>query len=111
MQGGPGRTADGRRQCHHAAERVGGDLSEKDAEIARLRAEIQSQAPAAMGNDAEVESLRGENERLQRQVNLVRQEYEAKIERLNARVRELSAAATPAPAGAGDANKSGFFRR
>src|SRR6185295_11541742 len=30
-------------------ERVGGDLSEKDAEIARLRAEVQSQAPAAMG--------------------------------------------------------------
>jgi twitching motility protein PilT len=92
-------------------ERVGGDIGEKDAEIERLRAEIAAQAPAAMGNDAEIDRLRGENERLQRQVNLVRQEYEAKIAGLNARIRELSATPTPMPAAGGPEGKGGFFRR
>jgi len=41
----------------------------------------------------------------------VRQEYEAKIDRLNARIRELSASSAPAAAAAGEADKKGFFRR
>jgi hypothetical protein len=43
-------------------------------------------------------------------VTLVRQEYEAKIERLNARIRELSGSQSPVPAGP-EGERKGFFRR
>jgi hypothetical protein len=41
----------------------------------------------------------------------MRQEYEAKIERLNARIRELTATPNAAPIAAEPASKKGFFRR
>jgi twitching motility protein PilT len=85
------------------------DLKDKDDEIARLRAELRSANPAAAG--AEVDHMRSENERLTKQIQLLRQESDAKIERLNARVRELSGSASPAPAGAPEGDRKGFFRR
>lgn len=86
------------------------DLSERDSEIARLRAELESLHSGSRNVEAEGDALRSENERLNRQVQLIRQEYETKIERLNARVRELTAGAAPAAAG-GEAERKGFFRR
>jgi twitching motility protein PilT len=86
------------------------EIGDRDDEIARLRADVASASPAAAG--AEAAELRAENERLTKQIQLVRQEYEAKVERLNARMRELSVGASPAtPAGAAEGDRKGFFRR
>jgi len=86
------------------------DIHERDEEIARLRADLKQRDPNAA--NAEMDHLRSENERLTKQAQLIRQEYEAKVERLNARVRELSGG-NPAPATsvASDADRKGFFRR
>src|SRR6185503_11705259 len=92
-------------------ERHSGDLSERDAEIERLRNELHERDATAAVGDGALDTLRGENERLARQVQLVRQEYDAKIERLNARIRELSGSAPAAAAGAAEPEKKGFFRR
>ncbi len=90
-------------------ERHRQEIGEKDAEIERLRRQLEQQAQGNGTTDAEMGALRSENERLGRQVQLVRQEYEAKVERLSARVRELSGAATAVPQI--DAERKGFFRR
>jgi twitching motility protein PilT len=84
------------------------DVQDRDEEIRRLKAEQGRFDPNQAG--AETESLRAEVERLGKQAQLLRQEYEAKIERLNARLREHPQAAAAGPAGSSDAGK-GFFRR
>jgi twitching motility protein PilT len=92
-------------QEHHAAE-----LAERDDEIARLRAEAMQHTEQETEEDGEVARLREENERLTRQLQLVRKDYDAKVERLNARIRELSGnsgRATAAP----EPERKGFFRR
>lgn len=86
-------------------ERQSAELSERDAEIKRLRDELAHSAAQQAGNGAQAET-----ERLERQIEAQREEYEAKIERLNSRVRELTGAAGRAPAAAEPARK-GFFRR
>jgi len=86
------------------------DVSERDDEIRRLRSELAQHAPAAP--NAETDHLRAENDRLAKQIQLVRQEYEAKVERMNARLREVSGGApsVAAPVGA-EGDRKGFFRR
>ena len=91
-------------------ERVAGDLSERDTEIRRLREELRGREAGSASVDEQIASFKIENERLAKQINLLRQEYEARIERLNARVKELAGGSQPAPAGSGDP-KNGFFRR
>ena len=91
-------------------ERYRHEIEDRDSEIGRLRAEIASRSGAASPAE-DVVSLKAENERLTRQIQLVRQEYEAKIERLTARVRELTAGAPAAGASNGEGEKKGFFRR
>ncbi len=87
-------------------ERFHRELAERDDEIARLREDqLQSGPPASQ---SETEALRSEVDRLNKQAQVLRQDYEAKIERLNARLREQAHA--PAPAAAADPGK-GFFRR
>jgi hypothetical protein len=84
------------------------DVKDRDEEIARLRGEQFRLEARESG--AETETLRAEVERLGKQAQLIRQEYEAKIERLNARLREHPPVATPAAAGGPESSK-GFFRR
>src|SRR6185436_6478322 len=57
------------------------DVHDRDEEIARLRAEAARHVARDTG--AETDVLRAEVERLGKQAQLIRQEYEAKIERLN----------------------------
>jgi len=92
-------------------ERHSNDLAERDAEIATLRAQLQN-GPASAADPGETDALRSENERLARQAQLLRQEYEAKIERLNARIRDLSDGRSERrPAAQTEPEKRGFFRR
>ena len=87
-------------------------FQERDEEIQRLRGElskVEGNVPEATGETAR---LRSENDRLAGQINVIRQEYDAKIERLNARIKDLSVGGG-APLGtvAADDAKRGFFRR
>ena len=89
-------------------ERHRQDVSDRDAEITRLKAvQLRSEARESV---AETDALRTEVERLGKQTQLIRQEYEAKIERLTARLREHPQGATAGPAAAPEGGK-GFFRR
>jgi twitching motility protein PilT len=103
-----------KRLYEEQQERVSGDLNEKDQEIARLQEELaQNRGQASEGN-GESDLLREENSRLGRQIQLMRAEYDSKVERLNARVKELSTVAPTRPARPTEpaaAEKKGFFRR
>ena len=89
-------------------ERHRQDIHDRDQEIERLRAEQQRHDPREIV--AETAGLRAEIERLGKQAQLLRQDYEAKLERLNARLRENAHAPANAPAAAPESGK-GFFRR
>ncbi len=89
-------------------ERYRQDVAERDDEIRKLRSEASRFDAREVS--AETESLRGEVERLGKQAQLLRQEYEAKIERLNARLREHPPGPV-APGGSGAEAGKGFFRR
>jgi len=92
-------------------ERHRHELAEKDQEIEQLR-DGSGQQMAEVPDASEMAQLREERDRLNQQVQRTRQEYEAKIERLNARIRELSSGGNAAPVGAAPADKKGgFFRR
>ena len=93
-------------------ERHRSQSAELLAEIERQRAELDATTGRGDSAQGELDELRTENGRLNKQVKLVRQEYEAKIERLNARIRDLSestsAAIRSSPSGS---ERKGFFRR
>jgi twitching motility protein PilT len=93
-------------------ERHRGELAEREAEIARLEQQGRSQQTEGSDASDEVARVQAEHDRMAQQLQLVRQEYEAKIERLNARIRELSGtAARPAQPAAAESERRGFFRR
>jgi len=98
-----------KKLCDEQHERHVTELSERDRELAQLRSDLERQSQE-LASGGELEKMRAEAERLTRQLDHLRQEYEAKIERLNARIRELSgpgghANVEPDPA------RKGFFRR
>ena len=99
-----------KRLYEESEERHSQELQERDAEMARLHSEAQQQAPHQGAENGQLDELRAENERLNKQVQLLRQEYGAKIERLNTRIRELSGNVAPVAA-APDTERKGFFRR
>jgi hypothetical protein len=92
-------------------ERHASDLADKDEEIARLRAESMKAGEQQPAQNDEADELREENERLKRQLQLVRKDYDAKVERLNARIRELSGNSGRAVAASEPEPRKGFFRR
>ncbi len=92
-------------------EKMGSELNERDEEIRRLNDQV-TELTAAPDRRGKTGDLQEENDRLNHQIQLVRQEYDAKIERLNARIRDLSGTVTP---GAGrpapEPERKGFFKR
>ena len=90
-------------------ERHSAELAERDSENAQLRAQLadlQSSQVEGGGGSGQ------ENDRLNQQLAHVRQDYEAKIERLNSRIRELSGSTGQRqPVAAESGEKKGFFRR
>jgi len=93
-------------------ERHTAELTERDNEIAELRSRVAEMQMNQAGGGADSERHNQETERLNKQLAVVRQEYEAKIERLNTRVRELSGSSGERqPVAAESSPKKGFFRR
>ena len=89
-------------------ERHTSEVNEREMEIVRLRAQIASQEPTAE-EEAEVARLRTENQRLGEQIQATRGEYEAKLERMNTRIRDLTTkAAKEEPQ---QPERRGLFRR
>jgi twitching motility protein PilT len=93
-------------------ERHSAELGERDTEIADLHAKL-AELERNSGGGSESDRFTQETERLNKQLAVVRQEYEAKIERLNSRIRELSgnAGERQPVAAAETSEKKGFFRR
>ena len=84
------------------------EIAERDGEIAALREQLTAETPTA--GDPRAEKLLQENQRLAKQLHLVRVDYEGKFERLNARLRELSGKGATEPV-ADPGERRGFFRR
>ena len=83
------------------------EVEARDHTIAELNEQLTGAAATSEQQDRTAQ-LQLENQRLAAELEKCRNEYETKIERLNSRVRDLSArAAQPAP----EPEKKGFFRR
>ena len=86
------------------------DIAERDEQIRQLQEELDQHAGAAGAESDAMQQIRSENERLQNQLSVLRDDYEAKIERLKQRLKELTS-------GGGQGSKppteekKGFFRR
>lgn len=94
------------RLYQEAQERHQTELEDREDRLRTLQAELASRAGQENVED-QVRQLEEERERLARALETQRTEYETKIERLQARVRELAAeAGAPAPPA-----RPGFFRR
>jgi hypothetical protein len=100
-----------RRLYEEQQERHSADLAEREEEITRLRTELAQRTEPEPVADADSDRLREDNERLNRQLQLIRGEYEGKIERLNARIRELSGPNGGRTPVAAEPERKGFFRR
>lgn len=75
-------------------ERQAGDLAERDAKIRELEDELHKRAEQDAERDARAKAFEEEKEKLTRSFENQRTELEAKIERLQARIRELTTADT-----------------
>ncbi len=84
------------------------ELSERDERIRALETDLGEQRQAAAEWNKRLQDLEGERDRIARTLDSQRSEYDAKIERLQVRIRELSSdgGAVPGRNGGG-----GLFRR
>jgi twitching motility protein PilT len=86
------------------------DLQDRNQELERLRSELSQRREEAESWHQRLEQLEEEKDRAARALESQRAESQATIERLQARIRELSA--EPAGAGGGrGGGGGGFFRR
>ncbi|NJN63597.1 MAG: PilT/PilU family type 4a pilus ATPase [Acidobacteria bacterium] len=83
------------------------EISDREERIARLQMELQARQSANVGVEDRVARADEERERIVRVAEQQRAEYESKIERLQARIRELTTESSPTQPG----GRSGFFRR
>lgn len=88
-------------------DRFDREIENRDREIASLKAQVRQldAPPPAPADDGRLASLETENRRLTDQLGELRTEYEAKLEKFQAKFREFKARASQEP------EKKGFFRR
>ncbi len=84
------------------------EISDREQRISRLELELRSRGDASAEADDRVRQAQEEAERIARVAEAQRADYEGKIERLQARIRELT---TADAGGAQSPSRSGFFRR
>ena len=95
------------RLHQEAQERHQTELEERNDRIRQLEQELSVRADDVSGHDERVAQVEEERDQLTRALETQRAEFEAKIERLQARIRELTADAGAAPPARGGS----FFRR
>jgi twitching motility protein PilT len=83
------------------------EIEDRNERIEGLEAELLSLRDSEGGAEAQLRRADEERERVGRQMEAQRAEYEAKIERLQARIRELTTDISPS----GNRSGGGFFRR
>ena len=98
-----------RRLYEETQERFRQEMSDRDAYIESLRSQIAVQDTSRPEYVMSINSLREERDKLAQQLVFQKQEYDAKIEKLQSRIREISSHA--APAATVDPGWSGIFRR
>ena len=104
-----------REELEHAGDEAFAAIAAVAADEAQAanpddRPALQPTGQQQQSEAGEVQTLTAENARLTKQIGRLKQEYDAKIDRLNTRIRELSGSAGAVPVGA-DSSRKGFFRR
>ena len=94
-----------RRLYEESQERFRQEMADRDSYIENLKAQIALMDSSGVRSESE-RSLKEERDKLAQQLSFQKQEYEAKVEKLQLRIKELSSHAA-----AGDPARSGFFRR
>src|SRR5439155_5058814 len=82
-----------RRMYEEMQERFRQELGDRDAVIASLQQELASRDSSVQADTASSRSLLAEREKLAHQLSFQKQEYEAKIEKLQLRIKELTSPA------------------
>jgi twitching motility protein PilT len=93
-----------RRLYEELQERHQSELAEAKTRVEYLEAELRSRSDASSGSEQKVVDLEAEIERLRRALEVQRQEYESRVERLQVRVKDLSSQNA-------EPSRSGFFSR
>jgi twitching motility protein PilT len=92
-----------RRMYEEMQERYRQEMTDKDALIASLRQEMEARGAAREAGDSSTRTLQQERDKLAQQLSFQKQEYEGKIEKLQLRIKELTAPA--------ESRGGGLFRR
>jgi len=95
-------------------QRFSEEIGARDRQIAELRAQLRQGAEQGAEQDADdsqLAQLRGENEKLTKQLHKLHSDAEAKLEGLKQRLRQLSSQAASAPTAEAGGSRKGFFRR
>jgi len=93
-----------RRMYEESQERHRQELADRDDTIQRLVEQVRTQGTAEAGASSQERVLREERDKLAQQLAFQKQENDAKVEKLQLRIRELSSQTT-------EASRPGIFRR
>src|SRR5262245_23704431 len=93
-----------RRLYEESQERHRQELADRDDTIQRLAEQVRAHEGAGAGASSQDRALREESDKLAQQLAFQRQEYDAKVEKLQLRIKELSSQSA-------ESSRSGLFRR
>jgi twitching motility protein PilT len=93
-----------RRLYEESQERHRQEMADRDDTIQRLVEQVHAKDTAGAGVVSQDRALREERDKLLQQLAFQKQEYDAKVEKLQLRIKELSSQT-------GDPARSGIFRR
>jgi twitching motility protein PilT len=88
-----------------AQDRHRQEMADRDETIQRLVEQVRTHEGADASATSQDRALREERDKLAQQLAFQKQEYDAKVEKLQLRIRELSSQQTP------EAGRTGIFRR